>query len=517
MAKRIDKLTPAQTEAMAGWADRWIEIGLRTGPADRAKFEAAAERCYGYAGIPWHGRVVWVSSPMVMALAGPIASFVLEARKRGIDLRSSDAAVNDAVRGAVGVAVRDAVDDAVRGAVGGMVRGAVRVAVDDTVSGAVDDTVRVAVDAAVDAAVNVGVSDEVSAAVDDAVRGAVRVAVRDAVDDAVRGAVGGMVRVAVRVAVDDTVSGAVDDTVRDAVDAAVNVGVSDAVSVAVDDAVRGAVRGMVDGAVDDTVRDGVLNVIQRSWSNYIGGQFWVGGYYWGGAFTSFFRDVCSLELPQDLWERARAYEDTIQSACWWWPHRDFIVVCERPTAINREARNPSQTRGWGSHQLHAERGPAVVWPDGWSIYSHHGVRMPADIYENPSALTGQRIDSERNAEVRRVMISLFGSARYAREGNFTVVDKCGPDHPIMGLRNAILLRRDMAEDEPMVMLDMQDSTPDPKTGEHKRYLLRVDPNAYGGQAGRECHAAMASTWRVKSDTTQLAFRLPEDYRPEIET
>jgi len=115
------------------------------------------------------------------------------------------------------------------------------------------------------------------------------------------------------------------------------------------------------------------------------------------------------------------------------------------------------------------------------------------------------------------MISLFGSARYAREGNFTVVDKCGPDHPIMGLRNAILLRRDLTEDEPMVMLDMQDSSPDPKTGEYKRYLLRVDPTAYGGQAGRECHAAMASTWRVKSDTTQLAFRRPEDYRPEIET
>jgi len=433
MAKRIDKLTPAQTEAMAGWADRWIEIGLRTGPADRAKFEAAAERCYGYAGIPWHGRVVWVSSPMVMALAGPIASFVLEARKRGIDLRSS------------GVAVDAAVDAAVRGAVGGAVRGAVR----------------------------------------DAVGGAVRVAVDDAVDDAV--------------------------------DAAVYAAVSGAVNAAVDGAVRDAVDAAVGGAVRDAVGGAILNVIQRSWSNYIGGQFWVGGYYWGGAFTSFFREVCSLELPRDLWGRARAYEDTIQSACWWWPHRDFIVVCERPTAINREARNPSQTRGWGSHQLHAERGPAVVWPDGWSIYSHHGVRMPADIYETPSALTGQRIDSERNAEVRRVMISLFGSARYAREGNFTVVDKCGPDHPIMGLRNAILLRRDLTEDEPMVMLDMQDSTPDPKTGEYKRYLLRVDPNAYGGQAGRECHAAMASTWRVKSDTTQLAFRRWEDYRPEIET
>ena len=38
-------------------------------PADRARFEAAAQDCYRHAGIPWPGVVAWVPSPVVLALA----------------------------------------------------------------------------------------------------------------------------------------------------------------------------------------------------------------------------------------------------------------------------------------------------------------------------------------------------------------------------------------------------------------------------------------------------------------
>lgn len=58
-------------------ADSWSEIGLHTGQADRPTFEAAARRCYEYAGVPWHGNVVWVSSPLVMALAAPVAALLI--------------------------------------------------------------------------------------------------------------------------------------------------------------------------------------------------------------------------------------------------------------------------------------------------------------------------------------------------------------------------------------------------------------------------------------------------------
>src|SRR5574337_689388 len=183
MVKRIDSLTPQQRARMDEWADKWISVGLRTGAADRPKFEKAAEQCYLASNLSWHGNVVWVPSPIVMAFAAPVAALVIQLHRAKNP--------GDAVR----VAVSGAVDGAVRDAVGG--------AVSDAVDGAVSDAVRGAVHGAVRDAVDGAVSDAVDGAVSDAVRGAVHGAVRDAVRNAVRNAVDGAVGDAVGDAVDD--------------------------------------------------------------------------------------------------------------------------------------------------------------------------------------------------------------------------------------------------------------------------------------------------------------------------
>jgi len=324
---RIEKLSAKEKAAMPAWAAKWIEIGLRTGPADRTKFEAAARECYRYAGVEWPGVVVWVPSPLALAFAAPAAAFATEL----IQKRKS----RDAVDGAVGGAVDGAVDGAVGGAVDGAVRGAVRDAVDGAVGGAVD------------------------------------------------GAVGG------------AVGGAVD----------------------------GAVRGAVGGAVRDAVRDAVHQAISRSWNSYIGGQFWVGGWCcWGPAYTSFFRDVCGLGLAGDLWDRARAYEATAESACWWWPHRRFVMVSERPLEIHRELVDPARPSGPRSHRLHRDDGPAIVWPDGWGLYCVHGVQVPAQAILAPETLTIDQIRKQDNVEVKRIMIERVGWPRYLREVGAKVLD-----------------------------------------------------------------------------------------------
>ena len=144
--KRIDTLTPEQKAAMDGWADKWIEIGLRTGDADRPLFEESVRDCYRFAGLPEPKRIVWVPSPIVMQIAAPTAAFLIamnNSKNVSVAVRGAvSGAVGDAVRGAVsgavGDAVRDAVGDAVRVAVDGAVSDAVRVAVGDAVDGAVD-------------------------------------------------------------------------------------------------------------------------------------------------------------------------------------------------------------------------------------------------------------------------------------------------------------------------------------------------------------------------------------------
>jgi hypothetical protein len=355
-----------------------------------------------------------------------------------------------------------------------------------------------AVGGAVDDAVGGAVRDAVDDAVDDAVRGAVS----GAVDGAVRGAVGDAVGDAVRGAVGDAVRGAVSGAVDDAVDGAVSGAVGDAVGDAVRGAVRGAVSGAADDAVDDAVRDdrairqAVANVISRAWYLVIGGQFWVGMWGWWGSpsFVSFFLDVCGLDLGADMNERAQAYADTASSACWWWPHRDFVMVCERPRVIGRDARG----------RLHREDGPACEFRDGWGVYAVHGVRVPGDIIESPQTLTVKRIEEESNAEIRRVMIERYGASRYLIDSGAKEIHRD---------ERGILYRKEIADDEPLVMVKVKNSTPEPD-GSIKDYFLRVDPQIrplldarFGKEQKPTATNAIASTFGMRG----------EEYVLEVET
>jgi len=108
------------------------------------------------------------------------------------------------------------------------------------------------------------------------------------------------------------------------------------------------------------------------WHDWLGGQFWVGRwYFYGCVFSNFFFDICGLRLSDDLMERARAYRQVCESVNYIWPNRDFVMVCARPTHIHRDARG----------RLHAEHGMAIRYPDGWGLYHLHGVRFSADLYQ----------------------------------------------------------------------------------------------------------------------------------------
>jgi hypothetical protein len=236
------------------------------------------------------------------------------------------------------------------------------------------------------------------------------------------------------------------------------------------------------------------------------------------ACMSFVREVCGL-VAGDLGERALVYEQAVELSAWWYPHPDFLMMCGRPLEIHRELLDAGRPRGAGSHRLHRRDGPALSWGDGWNAYAIHGRRVPAWIIEQPERVTAAAIDSMPNAEVRRMMIERFGWTRYMQGSNAQVVDECSADHPILGLRGARLLRKELpGEPEPIVLLEMVNSTPEPD-GSYKRYLERIDPKAYGGDAGRLCHAAMASRWHHRDEYGQLVrtFRDWEDYVPWSES
>ncbi|WP_217901218.1 hypothetical protein, partial [Mycobacterium marinum] len=95
MTTKLTKLTKQQQERMAPHAQKWIQHGLRTQPLtpeEWAHWETGMRQGYEYANIPWHNNIIHVASPLVGALAAPIAAYLISSA-------AGDGAVDGAVDG----------------------------------------------------------------------------------------------------------------------------------------------------------------------------------------------------------------------------------------------------------------------------------------------------------------------------------------------------------------------------------------------------------------------------------
>lgn len=156
--------------------------------------------------------------------------------------------------------------------------------------------------------------------------------------------------------------------------------------------------------------------VRRLHHRYLGGQWWLG---WQ-AHTSYFRSICRLRLPGDLWARDRAYARAQSYTGWWWPHAQFVMVCDRPSVMAVEKVPQS---GWASYRLHAAGGPALRWRDGEQNHFFHGLAVPSWVTENP---TVDMIAREANVEVRRAGIESMGWDRFTVEAELKLIAK-SPD------------------------------------------------------------------------------------------
>lgn len=127
------------------------------------------------------------------------------------------------------------------------------------------------------------------------------------------------------------------------------------------------------------------------WQTRVAGQHWAGLYSFYDAMQRF--GVKGIEPLAGQMRIAK-------NAGWWWPSREFVVITERP----RELHHDPQGR------LHCETGPAISYPDGWSVWIWHGTRVDPWVIEGTA--TVQRILQEQNTEIRRCAVE----ARASRNG-----------------------------------------------------------------------------------------------------
>jgi hypothetical protein len=173
--------------------------------------------------------------------------------------------------------------------------------------------------------------------------------------------------------------------------------------------------------------------------------------------------------------------EVARTAGWWWPYERLAVISERPVDLHRDEQG----------RLHRGDGPALAYGDGLSLHAWRGMPMPSGFVESLTDLTPERIRAEANAEQRRIMLEIFGYDRYLAETGATPVNRG---------KSGVLWRIDLPGDEPIAMVEVVNSTPEPD-GSYRTYFLRVPP---GTRTAREGVA-----WTFGID--------PRDYRPEKET
>ena len=195
------------------------------------------------------------------------------------------------------------------------------------------------------------------------------------------------------------------------------------------------------------------------------------------SFYDFFLNEIKLDI-----DCIRGLIECAKEIGWWWPLRDYCIITNRPSKITFDVDG----------NLHNEFGKAIEYRDDWGLYAWHGVRIPEWIIEEKEKITPDKIDKERNVEIRRAMVEIIGAENYLKAGDAQLLDESDVGK---------LYRRSMsAPEEDIVMVEVVNSSPEPD-GTFKHYWLRVPPNT------RTAKEAVAWTF----DKSQ------ESYRPAIET
>lgn len=136
-----------------------------------------------------------------------------------------------------------------------------------------------------------------------------------------------------------------------------------------------------------------------------------GQHDWWMSQFDYFYELCpefQTKLPA-----ARKILNVVNHTSWYLAYRKVCWVCDRPYAFRMD----------GDRRLHSGEGPALGYRDGFKIYVHHGVHVPAKAIENPQDLTVEEIDSQVNVEVRRVLIEQKTWPVYLQESGAKVLEE----------------------------------------------------------------------------------------------
>ena len=227
----------------------------------------------------------------------------------------------------------------------------------------------------------------------------------------------------------------------------------------------------------DNLGDNLRNNLWDNISWHFWGQheiYWPAFYYWP--------DVAVKRMHTEDQRTKLSWWMSIAKSCGWWePYERVCFVCDRPQAQAADEQG----------RLHKEDGPALLCRDGFGMWAWHGTIVPREIIEEPEKITVASIEQENNIEIRRIRTERYGLSRYLIDSGAKLIHKDDWGK---------LYHKEVAGDEPIVMVKVVNSTPE-ADGSMKDYFLRVPPD-------------------IKTARQAVAWTFGEDantYSPAVET
>ncbi len=141
------------------------------------------------------------------------------------------------------------------------------------------------------------------------------------------------------------------------------------------------------------------------------------------------------------------------SAGYVYAHEDVCYICERPDFMLFDEDG----------RLHGDGVAALSYADGFSLWVWHGNLVGEQVIKRE--FSWEDIQDQRNVEIRRSMIEIYGAEEFLTDADAEEIHTDG---------FGTLYRVDLQWDEPLVMVKVVNSTPEPD-GSYKDYFLRVPP------------------------------------------
>jgi hypothetical protein len=160
-----------------------------------------------------------------------------------------------------------------------------------------------------------------------------------------------------------------------------------------------------------------------------------------------------IRLPHEMNRQLQIWSDLFRSAAAYLFCENCCFVYLKPTKIAFNDQG----------KLHNAQGSAIEFVDNTKLFYWNGVEVPEFVVTDPRKIKAKAIDSEKNVEVKRVMIERFGIDRYLIGAKKLHEDEFG-----------ILYRQRVPGDEDLYVVKVVNSTPEPD-GSQRVYFLRVPP------------------------------------------